>query len=264
MRPLVSIIVPTYHRKASLMRLLTSIATHVDRKQAELIIAEQEENNSAAYKSFTNAHGIPFTYIYLTQRSTPHAMNAGVAKSRGKFMLFLDDDVTVTKNFIRHHLNNFTDKRVAATVGRLITDGQPVEPKRRDTGRVNRLGQVSDGFSSRHRQDVDTVIGANTMWRKDIFLRLGGFDERFVGNALRFESDLSLRAKNAGYRVVFEPEALVHHHREPTGGARKTEGFISWYADYFRNETLFFVKNRPILWLPVFWLTKLYWVVTNL
>ncbi len=252
MKSNVSIVIPTYHRKKSLLRLLKSLDTN-----AEIIIVEQEENNRNTLAKYVR-------YVYLPKRSTPHAMNVGVQKAKGEFIVFLDDDVSVTPGFIQHHLKNFRDKKVGATVGRVITDGQPVEPNRRDSARIDWLGGFSDGFSSTVRQEVDTVIGANTCWRKEVFNELGGFDERFRGNALRFESDISLRAKDAGYKIVFEPKALVYQHRESTGGARRTEGFFTWYRDYFYNETLFFVKHRPKILLPLFWVTKILWVLTNL
>lgn len=250
---MISIVIPTFHRKKSLLRLLQTLD-----KKMEIIVVEQEENNKKAFKKYIT------TYIFLPKRSTPHAMNVGVKRAKGDLVLFLDDDVTVTKDFRKHHEKNFKDPAVAATVGRIITDGQKIEAERMDTGRIDWLGECSDGFSSAHRQKVDTVIGANTCWRKDILLKLGGFDERFTGNALRFESDLSLRAKQAGYTIVFEPKALVYHHRESTGGTRKTEGRMRWYIDYFHNETLFFLKHRPYYLYPVYLLIKIWWVITNI
>lgn len=251
----VSIVIPTFHRKDSLVRLLQTLKN----EDSEIIIVEQEQNNEKAFKAVRSVR-----YIFLPHRSTPHAMNVGVQKVRGDYILFLDDDVTVAPDLVKNHIKNFTDPEVAATVGRIITDGQKIEPDRRDTGRINWIGNFSDGFSSVHRQEVDTVIGANTCWRKEVFERLGGFDQRFTGNALRFESDLSLRAKKAGYKILFEPKALVYHHREPSGGARKTEGRIRWYIDYFKNETLFFLKHRPVYLLPMFLWNKMVWVVGNL
>lgn len=263
MKQSVSIIIPTFHRKESLLRLLGSLVKNVD-THIEIIVVEQKESNGNAIKDYAKKRGLKLTHFFLKDRSTPHAMNVGVRKARGKFIIFLDDDVTVHKDFVKYHLADFANTEVAATVGRVITDGQPVEPNRRDTARIDWLGGCSDGFSSSVQQEVDTVIGANTCWRKNVFNELGGFDERFRGNALRFESDFSLRAKGAGYKIMFEPSALVYHHREPVGGARKTEGFFAWYRDYFYNETLFFVKHRPKILLPLFWVTKILWVATNI
>jgi len=260
MKQTVSIVIPTYHRKESLLRLLRSLAADVDKK-IEVIVVEQGENNWESFKAFAKKHGLTLFYYLLKNRSTPRAMNLGVAKAKGDFILFLDDDVTVHKGFIQHHLTNFRDSTVVATVGRVITKGQEEEPLRTDTGRINWLGNFSDGFSSDIKQDVDTVIGANTCWRKDVYQQLGGMDEQFTGNALRLESDLSLRAKKLGYKIVFEPKAIVTHHRAETGGARKSEGRLQWYFDFFSNGTYFFLKHRPADLLPIFLFTKTGWAL---
>jgi len=156
------------------------------------------------------------------------------------------------------HVKNFQDPRVAATVGRVITHGQPIEEARCDTASVSTFG-VTEGYSSTIRQEVDTVVGCNMCWRSDVYRKLGGVDEQFTGNALREETDLSLRVKKAGYKIIFEPKAEVEHLREKTGGARKTEGRIQWYFDFFSNETYFFLKHRPAILLPIYLLTKLNW-----
>lgn len=260
MKQSISIVTPTFHRRVSLLRLLESLASKTDRT-AEIIIVEQEDNNGTEIKNYAKRQGLELHYYILKERSTSHAMNVGVEKANGEYILFLDDDVTVHKDLVKAHLADFKDARVAATVGRLLTDGQEVEPLRTDTGRIDWLGNFSDGFSSNIRQEVDTVIGANTCWRKDVYEKLGGMDEQFTGNALRLESDLSLRAKEAGYKIIFEQNAIVDHHREPTGGARKTEGRLQWYYDFFSNETYFFLKHKPMLLLPVFLLTKISWAL---
>ena len=65
--------------------------------------------------------------------------------------------------------------------------------------------------------------------------------------------------KSAGNKIIYEPTAVVEHHRAATGGARKSEGRLQWYFDFFSNETYFYLKHRPHILLPIFWLTKIEW-----
>ncbi len=90
MKPSVSIVIPTYHRKESLLRLLKSLKG----TPAEIIVVEQGDDNGKIFKKLVDR------YIYLNKPSTPHAMNVGVTKAKGDLILFLDDDVTVTKDFL--------------------------------------------------------------------------------------------------------------------------------------------------------------------
>lgn len=260
MKSSVSIIIPTYKRKESVLRLLKSLVREKV-KPLEVVIVEQAENNKDSYSKIARKYQISLRYFFLSNPSTPKAMNTGVKVANGKFILFLDDDVVVQNEILQAHINNFRDPMVAATVGRSITRGQRVQRNRKDTGRITWLGHFTDGFSSKIRQYVDTVIGCNSCWRKDIYIALGGIDEQFTGNAMRLESDFSLRAKQRGYKIIFEPSALVKHYRAETGGARKTEGRLQWYFDFFSNEVYFFLKHRFWLILPIFLLTKTEWAI---
>jgi len=247
---MISIVIPTFHRKENLLRLLKSLD-----KTSEIIVVEQGDNNERTFNKYINK------YIYLSKISTPRAMNIGVRHAKNALVLFLDDDTTAHKHLIKYHQINFSDPRVAATVGRVLTDGQPIERYRQDTGRINKLGLFSNGYSSSIKQEVDTVIGANTCWRKSVYEEIGGMDERFTGNALRLESDLSLRARAAGYKIIFEPKAVVDHHRAQKGGARKSEGRLKWYFDFFSNETYFFLKHRSPILLPLMLCAKFMWAL---
>lgn len=253
-----SIVVPTYRRKNYVVRLMKSLALL---NKFELIIVEQKENNRAIFERNANKLHISLRYIFLAEQSTSRAMNVGVKYAKGSNVLFLDDDVVVHRGLIESHTKSIAKKGVAATVGRSLTSGQKIEKNRTDTGRITWIGGFKDGFSSTIPQVVDTAIGCNMCWKRNVYQRLGGMDEQFTGNALRLESDLSLRAQYEGYIIKFVPDAVVDHLRADTGGARKTEGRISWYKDFFSNEVYFFLKHKPIYLLPIFLITKMSWIL---
>jgi len=252
----VSVIIPTYNRLNSLLKLLVSLKTEVN-NTIELLIIEQVINNSHEIKRVIGKWNSPTTYYLLTEKNFVLALNFGLSKSKGNFVLYLDDDVIVRKNLIKHHLNNYADPAVGAVVGRVITKNQKPDLYNFRTARVSILGTVSNGFSSSIRQEVDTVIGCNMSWRKTALRNIGGFDKNYTGSAIRNETDASLRIKKLGYIIVFDPGAEVYHDRAPTGGMRKSEGRIEWYRSFFSNITYFFLMHRPhilfLLYLLTFW-----------
>ena len=258
MKIIVSIVIPTYKRKDSLLRLLKSLKTETD-VSTEVIIIEQVFNNEEDYKKSAIKNKINLKYFFLKDASTSKAKNYGEKKAEGEYILFLDDDVIAKKGLINNHFKNFKDKNICAVVGRCVTVGQEIELEREDVGKITFLGKFTDGFTSNIKQKVDTVIGCNAFWRKDIFDKINGFDEQFTGNAMREESDLSLRARKLGYRIIYDPTAEIEHLREETGGNRKTEGRIKWYFDLFSNETYLFLKHRPKFIVPIILLTRWEW-----
>src|SRR5438876_11623681 len=100
-----SIVIPTYKRLKSLKTLLESLAKSRSPK-FEVVVVEQGENHGKVIVERGKKMGLDLKYFFLKDRSTAKAMNVGVAKAKGEYILFLDDDVTVTPKFAACHLEN--------------------------------------------------------------------------------------------------------------------------------------------------------------
>lgn len=254
----ISIIIPTFHRKESLLRLLGGLKSQVDTNM-EVVVVEQGDDNGKEIQAYAKKYKIRLSYVFSKEPNTAKAKNLGAKKARGKFFVFYDDDVVVHKNNIRNLLKNFSDGSIGCVGGRVVTDGQKSEILHQYVGRVSPWSTFSDGYSSTIRQDIDTPIGCNMAFPRVVFEKAGGFDEQYTA-AIREESDLALRIKAMGYLVVFDPTAVVTHKRETTGGGRKTEGRMAWYFHFLSNETYFFLKHMNHIFFPVFFFTRMHWI----
>ncbi len=93
--------------------------------------------------------------------------------------------------------------------------------------------------------DAGWLTGACLALRREVFQRLNGFDDRFF---LYYEdTDVCKRALDAGWRVVYVPQATVQHHGNTT---------ISQYPlvrvrHYHRSPVLYFRKHGPAGMIPV-------------
>jgi N-acetylglucosaminyl-diphospho-decaprenol L-rhamnosyltransferase len=98
---------------------------------------------------------------------------------------------------------------------------------------------------------VDWVSGASLLIRTKVFEELGGFDEGFF---LYFEEvDLCRRARQAGWKVVYEPRSrIVHLEGKSTGVGNSKSMPRYWYESRRR----FFVKHYGLLGL---WAADLAW-----
>lgn len=255
-----SIIIPTYKRKKSLMRLLQSLLPELT-MQVEVIVVEQVINNGTTLKSFAKKHNINLHYIFLPEASTPHAKNVGAGVAKGKYLIFFDDDVVVEKGILAGYKKAFLKDDNDVVAGKVLTPGHPVNPKSKNIGKISYFGKFSDDYTSDIKQEVDTVIGCNAGWKREVFEKVGGFDEQITMNGIREESDLSLRAKALGFKIFFEPKAAVTHLREATGGGRKSEGRLKWYYNFLSNDTYFFLKYRPKWVVGIILLTRWEWFV---
>lgn len=108
------------------------------------------------------------------------------------------------------------------------------------------------------RREVDFVFGAAMLIRREVFARIGFFDERFF---LYLEDmDFCLRARQAGFLLHFVPQAHVWHH-----GSASTKNNGAFRKYHYARSTVLFLKKHasPLHWPTVlgFWLLVLIRVV---
>jgi GT2 family glycosyltransferase len=115
---------------------------------------------------------------------------------------------------------------------------------------------LTAGFGAATRMDVDSLFGCNMSFRREALVRAGGFSKLFGGTAHLEETDVSLRLKKLGYRLVFDPEACLTHLRLPSGGCRP-RSMSEWVFWYGHNYMLLFLRHMPRYYLPFFGLMRL-------
>ena len=93
-------------------------------------------------------------------------------------------------------------------------------------------------------------------FRKEAIEAAGGFDRRFGGSAFLEETDACLRVKHAGFRIRFDPEAVLIHLKDPTGGCRPKNP-QDWFWWYGHNYMLLLLKNFPWYSWPGFFLFRI-------
>ena len=93
---------------------------------------------------------------------------------------------------------------------------------------------IVDDWSPTVRQDVDWLVGAALLVRGEALARVGGFDPDFF--MYSEETDLCKRIKSAGWRVVYEPGAMVIHYE-----GRSSEQVSTWRQIHFNRSKVRYV-----------------------
>jgi glycosyltransferase involved in cell wall biosynthesis/GT2 family glycosyltransferase len=173
------------------------------------------------------------------------AVNQALALTAAPMVLLLNPDAVLAHDTLDHLRAALVDPKVAIAGGRLLQeDGRDQQPwwpfpsaggtwleafmLRRSTWKPN---------ANTTGRDVDFVVGACLLMRRDVVRQLGGFDERFwlYGE----EADLCKRVRNAGFRVQFVPEAITRH----VGGA-SSESLGASVSTHFVRGTERFVLHH--------------------
>jgi GT2 family glycosyltransferase len=221
----------------------------------EIVVVDQSDEEPARLSEIAQTQP-RVNVLHLKDAGTCRARNAGIRVARGEVIVFLDDDaVPTTSGFLAAHASAYRNPDVAGVAGRVI-ERRDARAMRGPLLAVSPFGAVHPNASGRIRKFVDHARGGNMSFRRSWVARVGAFDERFRGNAMREETDYSLRVREAGGRILFVPEAEVEHLQHPSGGSRGY-GRLRWYEDFFFNEALFFGKHFPLWKFPVFLARKL-------
>ena len=126
------------------------------------------------------------------------ARNLGATKSQGEWIYFIDDDVIMDENSLQWWRMQ-TNPLVAGYQG-VTTVNQSPDWSQRQPSRVNFV----DGFGS-----------GNIIYSRDLFLKLGGFDEAYFlkpfGIHFREDTDLGLRFLRHGYELPVVNQMLAKH-----------------------------------------------------
>lgn len=132
----------------------------------------------------------------------------------GEILAFLDDDAYPEPRWLASSVRHFAEDDVAAVGGPAVTPGDD-SALQRASGAVFSSRLVSSSYVYRYvptvRRDVDDYPTVNLLVRKSVFDRLGGFDTSFwPGEDTKLCLDMTV---TLGQRIVYDPEALVYHHR---------------------------------------------------
>ncbi|MFN3420403.1 MAG: glycosyltransferase family 2 protein [Armatimonadota bacterium] len=176
------------------------------------------------------------------------ANNIGALAAKHEIIVLLNNDMKPEKGFLEPMLEHFDDPNVFAVSAKLLRfDGSP------DFANRNRL-VISGGFISvvceqdeeklslvTKPEDQFHAPGGGTAFDRKKFLSLGGFDPIF--SPAYFEDvDMSLRALQNGWRILYEPRSTIWHLGAQTGRIRPR-----WFFELlsFRNFWLYNFLHAP-------------------
>lgn len=232
-----SVIVVTYNSCRYLPACLGSISDQLG-PEDELIVVDNGSSDGSAALVATRFPGA----CLLCGPNTGYAggNNRGAAAAGGDYLVFLNPDTVLRPGAIAALLAPLAaDPGVGLTTACLLLADHP-ELVNTCGNTMHYTGLTYCRGAGRPRAaysapaEVDAVSGAAFAVRRELFLGLGGFDERFF--MYLEDSDLSWRARLAGYRIRYVPEALVEHHYRMGYSPAK-----AYYLE--RNRHLMLLKN---------------------
>jgi cellulose synthase/poly-beta-1,6-N-acetylglucosamine synthase-like glycosyltransferase len=218
----VSVIIPAYNAEKTINRCLDALLDQsYQRDLYEIIVV----NDGSLDKTADIVKGYPVRYISQENKGPASARNKGAEAAEGEIILFTDSDCVPDKNWISEMVKPFNDPEASAVKGAYRTH---------QSGIVARFSQLE--FEERFEmlkkvKSIDMVDTYSAGFRRDIFLRMGGFDCSFpVAN--NEDTELSYRMSRLGFKMVFNPDAIVYHLNHPDSIRRYAR--LKFWRGYWR------------------------------
>jgi GT2 family glycosyltransferase len=206
LKPLVSIIIVNYNGKKFLKDCISSL-TKTNYENFEIIIVDNGSSDNSTDFVKTN-----FPEVRLLELNKNYGFaapnNMGAKISRGKYLVFLNNDTTVTPDWL-NELVSALEKNKKITIGQslLVLPNGQIDSSGDFIDELGRAYSLTDKPSE--TRNILSAKAACMIIRKDIFLDMGGFDESYF---VSFEDvELGWRAWLWGYQVFVIPKSIVYH-----------------------------------------------------
>lgn len=225
--PTVSIIIPVYNHFEHSYNCLKSIAELTDNTTFEVIVVDDCSNDDTQ-ELIKNISGI--TYQWQKQNGGfIESCNTGAKLATGKYLMFLNNDTVVYENWLDALIEVFDNYPDVGLVGSKLVypDNQLQEAggivfSDASGWNYGRLGNP-DEPQYNHVREVDYCSGASILIRKDLFEKLGRFDERYKP-AYYEDTDLAFAVRNIGKKVYYQPASMITHFEGISSGTDLTQG----------------------------------------
>lgn len=225
--PQVSIIIPVYNQFDYTYHCLASILKYSKGESYEVIIA-----NDCSTDLTTRINEIVTGITVINNKQNLRFLrncNNAAGAARGDYILFLNNDTQVQHGWLNALVTTMQSDGEIGMVGAKLVypDGYLQEAGGiiwKDASAWNygnRQNPIDSEYNYVH--EVDYVSGAALMIKSFLWKEIGGFDERFAP-AYCEDSDLAFEVRKHGYKVMFQPQAVVVHFEGISNGTDVTHG----------------------------------------
>ena len=217
----VSVIVCTYNRADVLvaaLRSLSRLKLPPDLTWEILVVDNNSKDQTkSVVQSFCKEFPGRFRYLFEPQQGKSYALNAGIREARGEIIAFTDDDATVDPLWLLELICPIEQLGCAGTGGKIVPVWNFPKPDWIQlNGSHKSIPAIVHFDLGEERCPIQTAaFGANMAFRKEMFLRYGGFRPDLgptVGSEIRGEdSEFCRRLIKAGESLIYVPTAIVYH-----------------------------------------------------
>jgi GT2 family glycosyltransferase len=246
-KPKASIIILAYNKWDYTYQCLKSIKKNCVNVDYEIVLLDNASSDNTQKKASRIKN---INYIRKEDNlGFVRGCNYAAGEAKGEYLVFLNNDTIVRKNWLEALLNTFNKHEDVGLVGSklIYPDGKLQEAggiiwKDYSAWNYGR-GDNPDSYKYNYLREADYCSGASIMIKKEIFSKLGGFDEVYSPGYYE-DTDLAFKVRKFGLKVYYQPASVVVHFEGITSGTDLTQGMKRYQIT---NQKTFYKKWDKVL-----------------
>jgi GT2 family glycosyltransferase len=256
----VSLIVASRNGSKKLGGLLDSLNEDgIRAARAELLLVDSASTDDTAtlMEGFATQASFPVQVIRMENPGQGRAHNAAAKAARGSLLLFTDDDCRLAPDYFEILARDFDVRQHHYGGGAVVLADPSDDPQMASTACWGFTGLTQ--IPPRSLLPAGLVHGANLLFRKDAFERLGGFDPDLGPGGIMGGCDVELvgRASALGYSGVLMPDLRVLHYPDRRRGSPEADAVVAGYdrgrGGYYAGLLLLGEQGAWELWRNGLW-----------
>ncbi len=245
-RERISLIICTVDRCEYLRKTLRAIS-ECQSSFIELIVVHGPSQDDTS-KVLAEYNWLIDKVIDSNSKNVSVVRNLGLNEATGEIIVYLDDDVIPPSQWLDSHRNIYLEHGskcgcVAGSVRDKTKAGEPLQFSRGINSLMSESKPIlSEPVAQQYLVNsywFSSVMGANASYRRDLLLKLGGFDEFF--EYFLEETDICLRVIQSGHGVYYI-DKIVDHYPGQSHNRQDQKHLTCWYS-IAKNTTYFALKH---------------------
>jgi GT2 family glycosyltransferase len=242
-----SVVIITLNRPDCVQECLDNLAVQSRLPEQVIVVDSSPDNRTTIVcDKFLNVFD---HFLYLRNETGIGRMttsrNIALPHCKGEVISFIDDDAFAYLQWAEAVLSTLEDVGVAAVAGHVVGDmSDPDLP----IGVIDINGIVIGNFGKLIEGpiEVEHAMGCNMSFRASVLTELAGFRTDYPGiSGIREDTDVFLRLKALGRKIMFQPKASVRHIGAPQMKGRRFD--LTYTYSAARNHTVLLIRNDKYL-----------------
>jgi len=193
----ISVVIPAYNSEKTIARTIQSLLNQ-DSKVDEIIVVDDGSKDNTSKQ----AEKYPVKIIRKERGGEASSLNAGIKQAKGDYVAIVEADVILPQNWLSSLLPELKGDVIGAGAGLAAANPESLIARICGWELELRYQKIKEKF-------VSHITSANTLYKREVFEKVGFYDESLINASL--DADLNARLIEKGYKLVLRKDIKVLH-----------------------------------------------------